>query len=103
MLYARTCLAYPRPFSHAGVAAALLLLACGSAAADCTCRAGGRDYNLGERICIAGPSGPRAAVCGMNQNVSSWIFDQEPCRVSARPASLRLAADGGAMDGTTTH
>lgn len=102
MHYARTCLAFPLPLRPAGVTATLLLLTCGSAAADCTCRAGGRDYTLGERICIAGPSGPRTAVCGMNQNVSSWIFDQEPCRISALPASHRLAADERAPEGAVT-
>ncbi|MCS0501501.1 hypothetical protein [Ancylobacter mangrovi] len=73
-------------------AAVLLLATAGSAAADCTCRAGGRDYQLGQRVCLSGPSGPRMAVCGMNENVSSWIFAREPCNVSLRPAPLRLAA-----------
>ena len=65
----------------------------GSAAiADCTCRARGRDVGHGERLCLSTPAGPRFAVCGMNQNVASWIFTDEACAVSsvARP---RLAAD----------
>ena len=70
---------------------ALLLLAAGSAAADCTCRAKGRDYKHGERICLSGPAGPRSAVCGMEQNVASWIVIDEPCAVSARPPVQRLA------------
>ncbi|MCJ8142361.1 hypothetical protein MKI84_05485 [Ancylobacter sp. A5.8] len=78
-----------RPFS---AALALLLIAGGSAAADCTCRAGGRDYQLGERVCLSAPSGPLIAVCAMSQNVSSWVFANEPCSVSRRPAPQRLAA-----------
>lgn len=64
-----------------------LLLTATSAMADCTCRAGGRDYKLGERVCLSG----RAAVCGMDQNVSSWISVNEPCVVSARPAPRQVA------------
>jgi len=66
----------------AGLTLAFLLLACAAAAADCTCRAQGRDYHHDQRICLMTPSGPRMAICGMDQNVASWIFSSEPCAVS---------------------
>ncbi|GLK86543.1 hypothetical protein [Ancylobacter defluvii] len=77
---------------HSAATLALLLAAGGSAVADCKCRAGGRDYQHGARVCLSGSTGPRTAVCGMDQNVASWIFLDEPCAVSARPAALRVAA-----------
>lgn len=76
----------------AGLTLALLLLACAAAAADCTCRAQGRDYHHDQRICLSTPSGPRLAICGMDQNVASWIFSTEPCAFSARAPSITLAA-----------
>ncbi|MBS7545813.1 hypothetical protein [Ancylobacter oerskovii] len=82
-----------RSVRHGAATIALLLAAGGSAAADCKCRAGGRDYEHGERICLSGTAGPRTAVCGMDQNVASWIFIDEPCAVSARPSSLHIAAN----------
>ncbi|MDR6951761.1 hypothetical protein J2X65_001110 [Ancylobacter sp. 3268] len=76
---------------HAAATLALLLATGGSALADCKCRAGGRDYQHGARVCLSGSTGPRTAVCGMDQNVASWIFLDEPCAVSARPPGLRVA------------
>lgn len=74
----------------AGLALGLLLVVtCTPAAADCTCRAGGRDYEHGQRICLNGPDGPRLATCGMSQNVASWIRSEDPCTVSTlRPAAV---------------
>lgn len=84
----------------AGLTLAFLLLACAAAAADCTCRAQGRDFHHGDRVCLAGPGGPRLATCGMSQNVASWIRSDDPCTVSALapPAvlALRTAPDAGA-------
>lgn len=79
-------------FRRVAASASLMLLAAGTASADCTCRAGGRDYQLGERVCLSGSGGPRSAICGMNENVSSWLFDGSPCRISARPAPLPALA-----------
>jgi len=76
----------------AGLTLAFLLIACAAAAADCTCRAQGRDYHHGQRVCLASPDGPRLAVCGMDQNVASWKFSDQPCIVSALPPrTLALA------------
>lgn len=78
------------------MAAALLALeaALSGAFADCTCRWQGRDYDLGQSVCLASPKGPRIATCGMVLNNTSWQFSETPCVVSkappaeSRPASL---------------
>ena len=84
-------LAHGRPIRLGATTCLLLLAAAGSASADCTCRAGGRDYRHGERVCLSSSAGPRTAICGMDQNVASWIVLDEPCAVSARPPAVRLA------------
>ncbi len=55
---------------------------------DCTCRANGRSYHMGERVCLRTPDGAlRTAECRMVQNVTSWAFSQEACDVvSGLPA-----------------
>jgi hypothetical protein len=58
------------------------------AAADCTCRALGRSFELGQSLCLATPDGPRVAICGMQINVTSWRFSQTPC-VSAGTVAPR--------------
>jgi hypothetical protein len=49
------------------------------AAADCTCRALGRDFELGRSACLATPNGPRYATCGMVLNNTSWRISDTPC------------------------
>ena len=49
------------------------------AAADCTCRALGRSFELGQSLCLTTPNGPRVAVCDLMVNVTSWRFSQTPC------------------------
>jgi len=71
---------------------AFLLLACAAAAADCTCRAQGRDYHHDQRVCLTTTTGPRIAVCGMDQNVASWIFSDQPCAVSTVAPLLTVAS-----------
>jgi hypothetical protein len=71
-----------------GPSAAVALIAAldallGAAAADCTCRAQGREFQLGERACLTTPKGARLATCGMVLNNSSWEFSETPCTVSA--------------------
>jgi hypothetical protein len=56
------------------------------AAADCTCRAGGRDYDLGQAICLNTPAGFRLATCDMVLNNTSWKISAAPC-VDASAAS----------------
>ena len=52
-------------------------------AINCRCRANGRTYELGQRVCLPTPSGYRVAECRMVQNVTSWAVDDEDCSVSA--------------------
>ncbi len=46
---------------------------------DCTCRAQGRDFELGQTACLASPNGPRLATCGMVLNNTSWQITRRPC------------------------
>jgi hypothetical protein len=55
------------------------------AAADCTCRSQGRDYDLGKSVCLSTPKGARIATCGMVLNNTSWQFSETPCVVSEAP------------------
>ncbi len=64
----------------------LTLDAAGSqAAADCICLAQGREFALGQSVCLVSPKGPRMATCGMVLNNTSWQFSETPCVVSAAP------------------
>ena len=49
---------------------------------ECTCRAQGRDFKLGQSVCLATPAGARIATCGMVLNNTSWQFTETPCVVS---------------------
>ena len=86
------------PFAAVALLAALDALL-SFAAADCTCRAQGREFQLGERACLTTPNGARLATCGMVLNNSLWQFSETPCTVSAvapqnqpRPVSISLQA-----------
>jgi hypothetical protein len=52
---------------------------------DCTCRAQGRDFTLGQSVCLATPKGARIATCAMVLNNTSWQFTETPCVVSRLP------------------
>jgi hypothetical protein len=52
---------------------------------DCTCRARGRDFTLGQSVCLATPKGVRIATCAMVLNNTSWKFTETPCVVSHLP------------------
>jgi hypothetical protein len=56
------------------------------AQADCTCRALGRNFDLGGTACLTTPDGPRLAVCDMVLNNTSWKFSATPCLVSGPAA-----------------
>ena len=47
--------------------------------ANCYCRAGGRMFPVGEKVCLRTPDGPRLAQCDMVLNVTSWNFSETPC------------------------
>ena len=46
---------------------------------DCTCRAQGRNFGLGERVCLRTADGPRLAECQMALNLTSWAVTETPC------------------------
>jgi hypothetical protein len=50
-----------------------------TAAADCTCRANGRNYQLGQTACLSTPQGFRLATCGMVLNNTSWRISSDGC------------------------
>ena len=54
-----------------------------AAAADCTCRARGQEFELGQSTCLATAKGARSATCGMVLNNTSWQFSDTPCVVSS--------------------
>jgi hypothetical protein len=59
---------------------------------NCTCRANGRSYAVGERVCLSTPTGRRVAECRMQQNVTSWTLGPDDCSESVRllaPTPLR--------------
>lgn len=65
------------------------------AAADdnCTCRAHGRSFQMGETVCLRSPSGQsRLATCGMVLNNSAWQFSETPCVSSRNFTPVRLAS-----------
>jgi len=63
----------------------LLGSAATAASADCTCRYQGRDYDVGQNVCLSTPSGARMATCGMVLNNTSWQFSETPCVISKAP------------------
>jgi hypothetical protein len=46
---------------------------------DCYCRAQGRMFAPGEKVCLKTANGPRLAQCGMEINVMSWSVTEIPC------------------------
>jgi hypothetical protein len=78
------------------VTLAAALAAPAVATADCTCRAGGRDYGLGGSACLQTRQGYRLATCEMVVNNTSWRVSATPC-VDARghgATSSRINAVG---------
>jgi hypothetical protein len=69
-------------------------LTASAAAADCTCRAGGRDYDLGRSVCLNTPAGFRLATCGMVLNNTSWKISAMPC-VDAAAAPIEPPPTAG--------
>lgn len=81
-LAAGTCVALAAPLS--------------TALADCTCRAGGRNYEVGQTACIATAQGFRLAVCDMVLNNTSWRVSPDGCVAAeadsaAPPAGISAA------------
>ena len=49
---------------------------------ECTCRANGHSFKIGENVCLGTPNGPRMAQCELTQNVTNWRFLDKACDVS---------------------
>jgi hypothetical protein len=87
----------------------LLAAASTAASADCTCRFQGRDYDLGQNVCMGTPKGARMATCGMVLNNTSWQFSETPCVVSRAPpepadeSSAQSIAHENATHSHSTH
>jgi hypothetical protein len=47
--------------------------------APCACRAMGRQWGMGEEICLDTGEGQRMHVCGMRQNVTNWQSTGRRC------------------------
>jgi hypothetical protein len=59
---------------------------------NCTCRARGRSFELGQSACLQTPKGPRIAVCVMVLNNTSWQISETPCiGADARPPGQVMA------------
>ncbi|MBJ6124738.1 hypothetical protein [Microvirga splendida] len=46
---------------------------------ECYCRAQGRMFAPGEKVCLRTAEGPRLAQCQMEINVMSWSVTETPC------------------------
>lgn len=47
--------------------------------AECSCRAQGRSFEVGETACLRVGESSRVAQCGMVLNNTSWRFTDQPC------------------------
>ena len=81
-LIARTLLHRPVTMEGPEALAATLDARPSVADPECTCRAQGRDFTLGQSVCLATPKGTRIATCVMVLNNTSWQFTETPCVVS---------------------
>ena len=72
------------------------------AAADCTCRSQGRDYELGQSVCLQSPKGARIATCGMVLNNTSWQFTETPVHGFGCAAGASRAGRGARRMRTAT-
>jgi hypothetical protein len=58
----------------------------------CTCRGtDGREFQMGETICLRTADGARIARCEMVMNNTSWIPTATPCPQALRPFTPRPA------------
>jgi hypothetical protein len=58
--------------------------------ANCYCRGNGKQFPVGQTVCLRTPKGPRIATCGMSLNNTSWQMTDEPCgEISRRESGER--------------
>jgi hypothetical protein len=53
----------------------------------CLCRHQGRNYNLGDKVCLQMPNGVMLARCDLVQNNTSWMPTNEQCTMSLHQQS----------------
>jgi len=58
----------------------------------CRCRFQGREYRLGETVCMQTPVGTVLTRCDLFMNNTSWIPSSEPCTVSSAPPGPAIAS-----------
>ena len=88
--------------SAAALAAAVCLMSA-PAAADCTCRAPGGDFEIGRVVCLATHKGPRLATCGMVLNNTSWHISETACDPANDVARANEAATGSVLSRVHGH
>ena len=52
------------------------------ASPECACRARGQSFAVGTEICLSTPDGLQRLLCAMDQNVTSWKRQKDPCALS---------------------
>ncbi|QRM30675.1 hypothetical protein [Microvirga sp. VF16] len=72
LIAAAPALAHEVPMSHTAQAPAHNPL-------DCYCRAQGKMFAPGEKVCLKTAEGPKLAQCQMEINVMSWSITEVPC------------------------
>jgi hypothetical protein len=83
-------------FLSLGIALAFLPAGVGISLADdkCTCRAHGRNVEIGNTVCLATAKGFRLATCHVVLNNTSWTISNVPCvtsRFDLQSAKQRIA------------
>lgn len=54
----------------------------------CLCRYKGRDFQLGERVCMQTQNGIVLTRCDLFLNNTTWVPSDEPCTMSRAPLDL---------------
>src|SRR5262245_39144765 len=86
----------------ASLAAAASLMSA-PAAADCTCRALGGDFEIGRVVCLATHKGQRLATCGMVLNNTSWHISDTACDAAENVARANEAATSSVLSRLHGH
>lgn len=72
----------------------------------CRCRFQGKEFRLGEEVCLSTPTGDVLARCDLMQNNTSWIPTVTPCTLSRAPTDngqASAAAESGSIDVLDGH
>lgn len=56
----------------------------------CRCKFQGRDFRLGELVCMATPAGNQLSRCDLMLNNTSWVPTETPCTTSRLGPSSRV-------------